>query len=407
MPQPQEVEEWFDVRDNISLLWLTKCFELFAKHARKPDDLRCEFWMLSTSKQKRVHCYSQKDCIGFLEKRWAEVDEINFYQFAGPLRYAQIAGRRHYFRFRAEELSFEEIERDFTSTFALDQSRPQPYKYRSSSIEFDIGHWSPRLFAAGLSKIVELVGPHPHLERAFYKTYEGDIEKLTPFFDIDEFLRAIDTGVSAFGEISLQLAARSTTIGITVPSDHKKLRIRTSIAPKDLDPVLEAWPPELKLRQVKAVDTGDLFSGSGSSTKQESNWVKLGVPVATAFITAMSVTGVVGIKKAIWPDYKLVITSPIVEGGKAAWSAKKIVLDWHLQPEQPSLRSIQKDVQATVRIIGLNAQPYEVRGSPPLSVGVNPGEHIVSIDVSDLPPMSFRLNVGDSQTPPASAPTKK
>lgn len=285
-------------------------------------------------------------------------------------------------------------------------SKPHPYKYRKSSIELEVGNWNPKEFAQGVSAIAIAIGPNPYLESAYVKSFDGDIERLTPFFDLRSFLDFLNRRASTFGEVSVQLRARSTTVGIGLPTDHKKLRIRTSIPPEGVDPLINAWPDSLRLKQVKSVDTGDFFTGGDASKKDDSKWVKLGVPIATAFITAISVTSVVALKRAIWPEQKLVLSSPRQEGSQASWSGKRLEVDWYLQPEQPSFRDIQKEVPATIRLSDLAGSVKELSGKPPAFFDVARGTYNLSVSVEGLPALRVQVKVEGLPMDQSRAPTK-
>lgn len=317
-------------------------------------------------------------------------------QYSGRIRQALLNHQYHYLRMRVDDnddLSASSIFTTLEQTLQLNPSQPHPYKYRRSSIEFDVGHWNPKEFAVGVSAIADAIGPNPYVENAYVKSFEGDIEKLTPFFNLKSFLDHIDRRASSFGEVSILLRARDKNVGISVPTDHKKLRIRTSLTFNEVDPLLAAWPSGLRLKQVKAIDTGNIFTGGEPTKKEESNWVKFGVPVAVALITAFSVTSLIALKKSIWPEQKLVISSPILSGENNKWVGKRVEIDWYLQPEQPSFRSIRKDAPATVQIMDSAGQQRELTSKPPVKFEVSPGFYSVAVSVEELPTARFRLKV--------------
>jgi hypothetical protein len=181
-------------------------------------------------------------------------------------------------------------------------------------------------------------------------------------------------------------------VGIGVPSDHKKLRIRTSVAPDELDKIIGAWPDELKLKSIKAADTG-AGAGGAAPASSENLWLKHGLPVLVAFVTAASTAGVVNLKKAFWPDYKVIITSPAVENGTAKSAGNIVSVSWYLQPEQPSFRAAQKDVIAKVQVYAPSGLQPPVESRPPLPLSLDPGEYVISVDAPGAAPVQFRLLV--------------
>jgi hypothetical protein len=264
-------------------------------------------------------------------------------------------------------------------------------------LEFEIGYWRPDAFVRGVQSIAVLLGSHPDIPEAYAKSFEGDIEKLTSFFDLASFCERIGKLASLFGEIVVRMEARSIAVGIAVSADHKKLRIRTSLAPEDADKLIAAWPEQLRLKPVKVADTGGAVGGS-IPPPAENPWLKYGVPVVIALATAVSAAGAVGLKKAIWPDYRVVVTSPAVANGVAKWTGNAVSIEWYLQPDQSSFRGLKKDVVATVRVHAPSGSlaPVTSTSKPPLAVTLSPGNYVVSVDAPDATPAQFQLVVEKS-----------
>jgi hypothetical protein len=283
----------------------------------------------------------------------------------------------------------------------LRHSHPYAYKYRRSSLEFKIGRWNPKAFVAGINKVAEIVGPNPHVQEAYVKSFRGDIEELIPFYDQRTFCEHVGRSANLFGELVFQIRARSITVGIAVPSDHKKLRIRTSLPPDDVDKLIDAWPSELKLDQTKADDTGAFIGGSAPSAT-ESPWLKYGTTILTAFVTAASISGVITLKKAIWPEYKVSIVSPIVQDGKAKLIGTEMVVDWYLQPTGDSFLGIDRNSVAVIRIMGPSGIVHEVRSKAPVSMPIQSGDYTLLVDIPDIAPVGIQLhidNVAPQETP--------
>jgi len=89
---------------------------------------------------------------------------------------------------------------EITDRLHLKPTHRQPYRYRRSSLEFEIGHWKPELFAAGIKQITALVGGNPALREAYVKTFDGDIERLISFYSAAEFIEFASRRASRFGE---------------------------------------------------------------------------------------------------------------------------------------------------------------------------------------------------------------
>lgn len=326
---------------------------------------------------------------------WIDVAETSIWQYGGVVRSGLCNHRRHHVLLTLVADNASDIERTcelLCHALSLTVSPENPYRYRRSSLEFEIGNWRPDSFVVGIKGIAALLGPDPDVPEAYAKSFEGDIEKLTPFFDLKSFCNSVGMRASRFGEVVIRMEARSVGVGVSVTSDHKKLRIRTSLPPDKVDPLIAAWPDELKLKPVKATDTGADVGGV-APTPSENPWLKYGVPVAVAFITAMSTAGVVSLKKAIWPDYKVTITSPFVQNGIARWSGHGISIDWYLQPDQASFRTVKKDVVAMVKVHTPSGSQRSMESKPPVSVSLEPGSYVVSVDAPSAAPAQFQLVV--------------
>jgi hypothetical protein len=120
--------------------------------------------------------------------------------------------------------------------------------------------------------------------------------------------------------------------------------------------------------------------------------------VVIALATAVSAAGAVGLKKAIWPDYRVVVTSPAVANGVAKWTGNAVSIEWYLQPDQSSFRGLKKDVVATVRVHAPSGSlaPVTSTSKPPLAVTLSPGNYVVSVDAPDATPAQFQLVVEKS-----------
>jgi hypothetical protein len=394
--KPQEIERWFDVNTPITLEFFKSYYEFLTQYSKDPNKVRCEFWMNASNEDRRVIIFNNDKILDFIKNHWNEVSETVIFLYTGPIKYSVLNLQHHYMRIRIQsspEITSTKVFSSLNKHFSLSHSEPHPYKYRRSSIEFDVGRWKPKDFALGIKNISNLIGPNPYIVKAYVKSFVGDIEKLTPFFDLNSFLDYTDRRASTFGAAFIQLRARSTDIGIGVPSDHKKLRIRTSIPPENVDDILDAWPEDLRLSQVKAVDTGDFFGEGEPNIAKDNSWVKYGIPIMVAFITAFSVAGIVSLKKAIWPNYKIVVTNPISENGKAISSNQQLVVDWYLQPEKQSLRNVRKDSIGTVRLMDNSGKLQKIVSKAPVSLNTPPGDYTLSVDVDETAPVIIKLKV--------------
>jgi hypothetical protein len=389
------IERRFDVMIDITNEWFRSYVSELAKYGGDdPDDVNCDV-RLDPDFDSRVVFYNRKAWMDHVLTNWTEVTETNISQYGGVVRRALCDHRRHHVVLSVEANSTAEIERAFALlcvALSLRASPQEPYRYRRSSLEFEVGNWRPDLFVVGIKGIAALLGTDPDVPEAYAKSFEGDIEKLTPFFNLKSFCDGVGMRASRFGEVVIRMHARSISIGIGVTSDHKKLRIRTSLPPDGVDKIISAWPEELKLKPIKAVDTGANVGGVAPGPS-ENPWPKYGLPVVVAFITAISTAGIVSLKKAVWPDYRVIITSPTVANGVARWSGNAVTIDWYLQPDQPSLRALNKDVVATVRLHASSGPQSAVESKPPVSLALTPGNYVVLVDAPGAAPAQFQLMV--------------
>lgn len=392
-----EFERWFDVTAAVDQMWFRSYADELAKYCENPEDVRCEVWLMPQCKDRRVNFRSRSAWVEYVSNNWSDVDETAITQYDGAIRFALLNTRHCYVRLRLEGHEAAEANKAFSALqnrLSLRDSHPYAYKYRRSSLEFKVGQWNPKAFAAGINKIADLIGPNPHVQEAFVKSFKGDIEELTPFYDRQSFCEHIDRRANVFGEMVFQMRSRGVTVGIAVPSDHKKLRIRTSLPPEEVDKLIEAWPSELKLDPIKADDTGAFIGGSAPSVT-ENPWLKHGVPVLVAFITAASTAGLISLKKSVWPEYKISVASPLLENGRAKLLGPELVVDWYLQPDGGSLRGIDRDTIASVRVIGPSGIVKEINSKSPVSIPLSSGDYTLSIDVPDIAPVHIPLHVDD------------
>ncbi|MFK0310036.1 hypothetical protein ACIQUF_02230 [Pseudomonas sp. NPDC090233] len=390
-----EFERWFDVTAKVDQIWFRSYADELAEYCETPDDVRCEVWMMPQCKDRRVNFRNRSAWLEFVCNNWSDVEEVVIFQYGSAIQFALLNTRHCYVRLRLEGYEAAEANEKFSSLqgrLSLRDSHPYAYKYRRSSMEFKVGQWDPKEFAVGVNKIADLIGPNPHVQEAFVKSFKGDIEELTPFHDRQSFCEHIDRRANVFGEMVIQMRSRSVTVGIGVSSDHKKLRIRTSLPPEEVDSLIEAWPSELKLDQIKAVDTGAYISGSVPSVN-ENPWLKHGIPVLMAFITAASTAGLISLKKSVWPDYKISVASPLLENGKAKLLGTQLVVDWYLQPDGGSLRGINRNSIGSVQVLGASGIITHINSKSPVSIPLSSGDYILSIDVPDIAPVHIPLHV--------------
>lgn len=326
---------------------------------------------------------------------WEDVAETEVWSYRGALRSARCDHRRQHLRveFALESLSaIEESLDSLEESLSLKPTPQEPYQYRRSSLEFDIGSWRPDLFADGVRRIATYLGGNPGVRELYVKTYEGDVEKLVPFYEIKEFLQYVGHRASRFGEVSVGLQARSIGVGILVPPDHKKLRIRTTLPPESVDELLDAWPTELGLRQAKAQDSGSGVEAV-APTPPESALPKYGVPILVALITSLSVTSVIALQKAIFPDYTLVITSPPHNRRVVTVRPGAIPVRWYVKPVQASFRSDRKDVPAVIRVYGSVGMQQSFTARPPRLIKLEPGSYAIEVDAPEAPPAQIQVLV--------------
>lgn len=64
-----------------------------------------------------------------------------------------------------------------------------------------------------------------------------------------------------------------------------------------------------------------------------------------------------------------------------------------LLPEEGSFRSVRKNVHATVRVYDPSGARPAVEATSSVSIGLEPGSYVVSIDAPDAVPAHFQLVV--------------
>ncbi len=391
------VERRFDVAINIDKDWFRSYVKELAKyHGGIADDVDCNV-RIGIDFDDCITFSSVQAWADYVTSHWDNVAETNIWP-RGRVRRASCNHRLHQILIRVKGRDASDIETTFKSlsgALSLSDSAKVPYRYRRSSLEFEIGNWRPDAFVQGVKGVASILGSDPDVREAYAKSFEGDIEKLTPFFDLKSFCQSVGTKASRFGEVVIRMQSRSIGVGIAATSDHKKLRVRTTLPPDELDKLIAAWPEEMKLKSIKATDTGADVGGS-ASIPPESRGLKYGIPVVVALITALSTSGLVSLTKAVLPDYKVVVTSPVISDGVARWSGDVVPIEWYLQPDQPSFRTAKKDVVAEVRLHTSSGALIPLNAKPPVRVRLNRGIYVVVIDAPGAPPTEFQLIVGET-----------
>src|SRR5205823_1458011 len=105
----------------------------------------------------RVLFSDRKAWATFVLANWKEVTETNIWQYGGSLvRRAACDHRRHHVVLRVEARTAEAVEATFDTlcrNLSLVVSpRGDPYRYRRSSLEFEIGNWRPDCFVIGIER---------------------------------------------------------------------------------------------------------------------------------------------------------------------------------------------------------------------------------------------------------------
>ncbi len=396
------IERRFDITCDITKDWFSSYVKELAKLSGTSDGISCSANLRSDS-DNRVNFGDRDTWAAYVLDNWRDVNETIYWNYAdGPLRRASCNHRRKHILWGIAEQSADDVEKTLialSDSLSLASSPVYPYRYRRSSLEFEIGSWRADRFAAGVLSIAKWLGSDPDVPEAFAKSFEGDVEKLTPFFDVSSFCAGVGTRVSLFGELVIQMQSQSIGVGIAVTSDHKRLRIRTTLPPAELDNLITPWPEELKLKQIKATDSGAGLGGA-IPVPIESPWLKYGIPVLIALVTAASTAGFVGLKKAVWPSYSVKVTSPHLDKtGVARWKFETALIDWYLMPDEGSFRELRRGVAGTILIQGASQEGPPIQGTPPLLVKLSPGINTVVVEVPGAIPAEFEIDVDSQATP--------
>lgn len=393
-------EQRFHLRGVFTKQWFQLYVDELTKHAGKDSSVSCE--VITNVRYSNRHEFKiLKEWLDYVLANWMDVDETYiWYSGLGAIVRARCNHRRQWvvLSVREGELSTDDLEQ-LREKLQLDWEPLFPYKYRRSSLEFEIGDWKPDQFAVGVRRIAEILGQgsEPDLPEAYAKRFSGVVETLTPFYRLDKFCAEVGKKADLFGEISIRMDCRSTTVGIFVNSEHKKLRIRTNIIAEETDRLISAWPDSLSLKPIKSIDTG---SGSSSAPIEEpkkklSDFV---LPVVAAIFTSGAVTGALTqystTVKFFWPDYTVVVTQPTVEKGKATLAGGGVTINWYIKPDQLSWRGNREDAKATVKISSTKGKQFvEIPSSPPISTRLDPGEYEVAVDAKGATGATFQLQV--------------
>lgn len=333
----------------------------------------------------------------FLEKNWEKIIDSYIFFDLGKIHRAII---HHYRKDISISVRVTNAGDQDSVFIALEQELDikrinyNSYKYRKSLLEFEIGNWRPDLFSESIIRIGNIIGGNPYLDQAFIKSLEGDVEKLVAFHDIESFRKEVGRRASLFGEVFVRMDARGIAIGIGVSSDHKRLTIKSSLDSKSIDIIIDAFSEKLKLKSVKASNR-DSGNGNGASTSPppDNSWLKYGIPFLVSLVTAASTTGSVGLGKAIWPDYKITIESPIGNIGKMASQTGELILSWHVQPIQTSFRKKKTNIPLDIVIISKTGTKSYPDTKSPFKIKLEPGIYNISLGNQDIPSELIQVEV--------------
>lgn len=382
--------------ERVSETWFEAYAALIAEASRGAQAVEA-FVRLESDLDNRIGFSTIDAWSDYVLNNWSAVVETDVWLGASRLRKTQCDYRRlHVYTLVMARDSSEAsgLFGDLEQRLQLTRMTVQPYRYRKASAEFEIGRWKPEEFAKGVSATTQVLGGQPFLREAYIKTFDGDVEKLTPFYDLQSFIQFVAKKASRFGEAQVLMEGAEKTIGIRVDSDHKRLRLRSSVTPDALDEFIAVWPDSLLLKPVKAVDAGSDLASATSTSVPEKPLLKYGIPVVIAFITAASVAGFLSLKVAIWPDYRVIIHAPPAEHGVAVVAPGEVLVSWYLKPIQPSLRRPRKDSPATLRLFSdgkIVAHRRLVRA--PAMLPLKGGDYVVEVDVADAEPERISLHV--------------
>ncbi len=403
--QPAGIERRFDLANDITAEWFRAFVAELKRYGADAGTPDCRIRRVSDiDNQIRFRdfdLWSQ-----FVLAQWEDVAETRLWNYQGIVRRADCDHQRSQLVLEliSEKSSrVEKVLEDIGLSLSLKPSRPQAYRYRRSSLEFEIGAWRPDLFADGVRDVAAILGKNPAIREAYVKTFDGKVERLTPFDTLEAFLRFVNNPADRFEEAAVRMEARSISIGIGVPSNHRRLRIRTSLAPENLKEIINAWPRDLRLNSIKAADSGGELVGVAPTTV-ESPLLKYGVTILLAFITAASTAGLVSLKKAVWPDYAVVITTPASGMGVTKVEGGAVPVSWYLRVEQASFRSDRMGEPATIRVYGDAGLQESVDAKSPASLPLAPGHYFIEVDSPAAKPAQFQVLLLERPASPKQKP---
>src|SRR5437762_2065922 len=200
------VERRFDVKRDITEDWFCSYASELAKYGgQDKDDVQCDI-RLGSDFDNRVGFRNRQAWMDYVTTHWVDIAETNIWQYGGLVRRGLCNHRRQHLVLMLVADNMADIERTFEllrEALSLSISPEDPYRYRRSSLEFEIGYWRPDLYVVGIKAIAALLGPNPEVSQAWAKSFEGDIEKLTPFFNLKSFCGNVGMRASRFGEIAI------------------------------------------------------------------------------------------------------------------------------------------------------------------------------------------------------------
>src|SRR5262249_21128197 len=153
----------------------------------------------------------------FIETNWSNVLETELWTSDASLVRAICDHPRQALLLSArarDSQAAETLLANLEQTLNLNRAARQPYRYRRSSLEYGVKSWRSDSFAAAIRSLANLLGGQPFLREAYVKTYSGNVETLTPFFDLQSFVQQVGARAGAYGEAAVLMEGREHAIGV-------------------------------------------------------------------------------------------------------------------------------------------------------------------------------------------------
>lgn len=368
------VERPYFIAVPINQEWFNEAVAAIKLQCLEVDYFRSSFNIAATPEYRIRHSSLEAWEVN-IHSHWAELIETDAWITTPDKRIIfQCDFRRGWVGLEIEtesEKQSQDIHDQLRDKMGLKLTSPNPYRYRKTSGTYEI-KWNREKFAYAVENVMKNIGGGdlPLNKLAIREAYateidSDDIEILHPFQDVESLLIFVRDPDKKYRTVRLGVEVPlGVGVGINVNDDHDRLELRSTLPLGKFDDIVSSFRKPLGLKAVKGTHTGSGIAEGTANTK-EKWWNKNAGSLLVALIGILSLSGIFGLYRAIYPTYELKITRPTLQGTATEVNGKEMEIDWYLKPKELSFREINYYSRATIRVFKDGSLFTELKGQTP------------------------------------------